>query len=149
MKEPVAANASVPAGEKSPFSLRDNRRRTVLRGVIAAVAAVALILGLRYFLYARSHESTDDAYLEGHVISVSPRVSGHVLRVYVDDNREVRKGDLLVELDPRDYEVRLEQARASLKVAIAKRKAAGENTGLTHIVSMAGVEEASAVRSGS
>ncbi|HYK19759.1 MAG TPA: biotin/lipoyl-binding protein, partial [Pyrinomonadaceae bacterium] len=78
------------------------------------VLLIAVIVGIRYWLYARSHESTDDAFIDAHVTPVSPKVSGYAVKVYVKSNQQVKKGDLLVEIDPRDYEARLEQAKAAL-----------------------------------
>src|SRR5271170_1877553 len=64
-------------------------------------------------------ESTDDAYVNGHVTFVAPRVPGQVVRVLVDDNNRVRKGDLLVQLDKEPYQVKVEIAQAALSVAQA------------------------------
>ncbi len=89
--------------------------------VLLGVAAVA---GWRYYTYFIAHEWTDDAFIEGHIIQISPKVAGHVLQVYVTDNQEVQQGDLLVEIDARDYTARLMQARAVLQAAMAKQQAA-------------------------
>ena len=62
--------------------------------------------------HSTTHESSDDAFTEGHVLAVSPRITGEVTAVHVRDNQEVKKGDPLFEIDPRDYEIRLERARA-------------------------------------
>jgi membrane fusion protein (multidrug efflux system) len=78
------------------------------------------------------------------VIPVSPRLAGHIRAVRIQDNQEVAKGDLLVELDPADVAVRLEQARASLRVALARRKAADFGTDLVRVTAQAGVDEAAA-----
>lgn len=74
---------------------------------------IGAIFGLRYYLHAREVESTDDAFIEAHVVQISPKVAGHVIDVEVNDNQEVKQGDLLVAVDPRDFEVRLVQARAA------------------------------------
>jgi membrane fusion protein (multidrug efflux system) len=71
------------------------------------------IAGLIYWLNARQFESTDDAFIDGHVIAVSPKVSGIVRKVYIDDNDRVKSGELLVELDPRDFEAALVQAQGN------------------------------------
>src|SRR5208337_3755458 len=63
------------------------------------------------------YESTDDAFIEGHVTIISPRVSGPVIRLLVQDNQKVKEGDLLLEIDPRDYETKLAQTRADLAAA--------------------------------
>lgn len=76
-----------------------------------------LFWGLGYMVEAFTHESTDDAFLDAHVVSVAPKVSGRVSRVPVGDNQAVRAGDLLVELEPEDLQVQLDQKRAALKAA--------------------------------
>src|SRR5919205_4312607 len=82
-------------------------RRPVFLIVAAFILLAAALLGLRYWLYARSHESTDDAFIDGRIVQLSPKVSGYVAKVYVTDNQQVKEGDLIAELDARDYEVRL------------------------------------------
>jgi membrane fusion protein, multidrug efflux system len=72
-----------------------------------------------YFLNA-GYETTDDATIEAHVIEVSPKVSAHVKAVHFDDNYQVKRGQLLIELDPRDFEVNLASAQASLASAQSK-----------------------------
>ncbi len=86
----------------------------------AVTLVVAAIAGASYYSYATSYESTDDAFIEGHVIGISPKVASYVARVHVDDNQPVKAGDLLVELDPRDFEAQLAQARANLAAAEAE-----------------------------
>ena len=81
--------------------------------VILVVLTLLVIGGLALWHYEKTHVSTDDAYTTGHTHMVSPRVSGLVLERWVDDNQVVRKGALLVKIDPRDYEVALERAEAN------------------------------------
>ena len=69
-----------------------------------------------------SRESTDDAFITGHIISVSASVSGYVDKVLVSDNQSVQQGDVLVELDPRDFQVNLDMASANLSTAQAAEK---------------------------
>lgn len=93
------------------------RRHVLLRAGLAT-----LILGvgvLLYWLHARHYESTDDAFIDGHVAQISPQIPAAVLALHVDDNQLVRAGDLLVELDPINYRVALEQAQAQLGTAQA------------------------------
>jgi len=119
------------------------KRRSVL--IIAAVVLLlAAIFGVRYWLYARSHESTDDAFIDGHIIQVSPKVSGYVAKIYVKDNQQVKEGDLIAELDARDYEVRLQQAQAALDAGLAKENEAKSNVSLTRATSSATVQQARA-----
>jgi membrane fusion protein (multidrug efflux system) len=97
------------------------------RGIALTVAFCAAAAGGWYCNYCRGHESTDDAVIEGHVLPVSPKVSGQIAGVLVDDNQEVKRGELLAEIDPRDYQVKLDQARAELTAAQADaRRAAAD-----------------------
>jgi len=133
--EPEQADAEVAR----PFYKR--------RGVIIAAAVVLLlgaIFGVRYWLYSRSHESTDDAFIDGHIIQVSPKASGYVAKIYVTDNQQVKAGDLIVELDARDYEVRLQQAKAALDAGLAKENEAKTNVTLTRATTSASVQQARA-----
>jgi membrane fusion protein (multidrug efflux system) len=104
-------------GLKTRLSLRGNRRATMLFGVVGC--ALMLAVGYPLYLHAVSHESTDDAFVEAHVVSMSPRVAGHVARVLVEDNQAVKAGQVLAELDSRDFEVALQIAQARLQSAQA------------------------------
>jgi membrane fusion protein, multidrug efflux system len=86
-------------------------RRGLLAIVILALIA-ATVPGYHYYQFVESHVTTDDAYVDGTVALVSSRVAGTVSKVYVEDNWTVKQGELLLELDPRDLEVRVQQARA-------------------------------------
>jgi len=68
--------------------------------------------------YLQSYESTDDAQIDGHIDPLSSRINGTVIRVNAEDNDRVRAGELLVEIDPGDYEVIVAQAKARLELAI-------------------------------
>ncbi|MDE2141294.1 MAG: HlyD family secretion protein [Elusimicrobia bacterium] len=88
------------------------------KAVIGGVALAAIATG-GFLLANRGWESTDDAFIEGHVVTISPRVAGHVVRVLIDDNQMVKKGDILAEIDPRDYATKADQARADVEGAQA------------------------------
>src|SRR4030095_14110874 len=114
--------------------------------VIAAasfVLVVCIFFGGRYYLHGISHESTDDAFIDGHIIQISPKVSGHVIKLHITDNQQVNEGDLLVEIDPRDFEARLAQARASLLAAQARHDSSRINVKLTSATSSAAVVQRS------
>ncbi len=91
--------------------------RRVLFVVAIIVAAAAAIPGYRYYRYIESHVTTDDAYVDGTVALVSSRVAGTVSNVYVEDNWTVKEGQLLLTLDPRDFNVKVDQAQAQLERA--------------------------------
>jgi membrane fusion protein (multidrug efflux system) len=121
---------------------RKGPRRRILALAAAGLALVGLAVGIPYYLHAISHESTDDAFIDGHIIAISPRVSGHVAKVHVTDNQQVKAGDLMVELDPRDFQARLDAARAALDAAEAARRSRDIDVNLTSITSAAGLDEA-------
>ena len=99
--------------------------------IAGAVLLVAAIGGIAYWLYSRQFETTDDAFIDADIVQVSPKVSAYVSKVYVKSNQYVHKGDLLLELDPRDCEARLKQAEAQLHIAQAQREQAAANANLT------------------
>lgn len=90
--------------------------------VPAATALIILVLGTIVSINSIFYKSTDDAFVEGHIITVAPRVSGPVTKLNIDDNQTVKKGDLLLEIDPKDYEVKLKQTEAKLEEARAALK---------------------------
>jgi len=120
-------HAPLPASEKDlrwrQFQERNPRFRLalILGGIVLLVAVVFL---WRYFA---SYESTDDAQVDGHLNPISARVSGHVVKLLINDNQFVEAGTPLVQIDPRDYEVALEQARADYADAAATAEAAQVN----------------------
>jgi membrane fusion protein (multidrug efflux system) len=79
----------------------------------AIVLALLLFAGLDYFFGALTHESTDDAFIAGHIVSIAPRIDGQVAAVHVLDNQMVRSNDLLIEIDPSDYNISLAQKEAA------------------------------------
>jgi len=91
-------------------------RQRITAGIVI-LSALLLVFGTIYLFDVMSHESTDDAFIQGHIISVSSRVNGHVIAVDINDNQFVQAGDLLVTLDPRDFQVGLDLARATLASA--------------------------------
>lgn len=94
---------------------KTNRQRHWIVGV--AVLAVAAAVGTYYWKFVAPYESTDDAFIEAHVAPIAPQVAGRVTRVLVKDNEDVKQGDVLVEIDASDYQVKLDQARANLAAA--------------------------------
>lgn len=131
---------------ETPATLRKRPlyKRPAFLIVAGVVLIVGLIMGLRYWAYARSHESTDDAFIDGTIVQVSPKVSGYVAKVYVKDNQEVKEGDLIAEIDARDYETRLEQAQAALAAGQARLREARTGVDLTRASARANVQQASA-----
>lgn len=109
------------AGNESPMkpppASRNSKRRRNM--VILTAVVVVLVAGVFLWRYLSSYESTDDAQADVHLYPVSARISGYVVKVNVDDNQWVQKGTVLVEIDPKDYEVAVAQAQANLTNAEA------------------------------
>lgn len=127
------------------------RRRPQAKWFLLGGALAALIAGAAVWHYFAIRETTDDAQIDGHINPTSARVGGTVTQVLVDDNQSVQAGDVLVELDPRDYQVALERAQADLANAQAAAAAARtgvpittRTTGSNVSTSQAKVEEARA-----
>jgi membrane fusion protein, multidrug efflux system len=92
-------------------------KRIIAPFLAALLAGAGAYAGLRAFAYTMSHESTDDAFIEGNVVIVAPKVAGQVRSVHVKDNQTVKAGDLLVEIDPADFQVRVKQKSAAEEAA--------------------------------
>ncbi|MGE0823451.1 MAG: biotin/lipoyl-binding protein [Candidatus Binatia bacterium] len=99
-------------------------RRLLKLALIALAILIVAAVGIHSYLYALSHESTDDAFIAGHITAIAPKVASYVDRVYIDDNWHVKQGDLLVELDARDFEAQLARAQANLAAAVARHRSA-------------------------
>jgi membrane fusion protein, multidrug efflux system len=116
------------------------------RRLVPVVLALCVLAAAGYggwlYLYSRRHVWTEDAYVEGAVAVISARVPGPVARVLVRDNEEVREGQVLVEIDPRDYEIRVDQARAAVAMAEASERGARTEVPLTRDTAESRVEQA-------
>ena len=115
-----------------------------LIGLGAVVLLVALVYGGYVWWQSLRRVTTDDAYVEGSVVVISAKVAGHVAELLTDDNRAVKAGDLLLRIDPRDYEAKRDQAKAAVAVAQATHQATRSETQLTRETTAAQVEEARA-----
>ncbi|WGY69801.1 efflux RND transporter periplasmic adaptor subunit [Burkholderia cepacia] len=92
----------------------NGKRKRMMTLLVAVIVIAAIAYGLYYFLVARFHEGTDDAYVNGNVVQITPQVTGTVIAVKADDTQTVKSGDPLVVLDPADSQVALQQAEANL-----------------------------------
>ena len=92
-----------------------------------------LLVAFFVYRYVSSYESTDDAQVDGHINSVSARITGHVVKLNVNDNQYVQAGTVLVEIDPTDYQVAYERAKADFEDAQAAAAAAGVNVPITSV----------------
>jgi membrane fusion protein (multidrug efflux system) len=121
-----------------------SRQRLFVLIAVAVLFLGALGYGAYLLHYWRAHVSTDDAYVTAHLAPVSARIPGTVLEVRVNDNQDVRAGDILIRLDPKDYEVALEQARAAADSAKADLENALVNVPLTDETTRSLVQQAEA-----
>ena len=123
---------SVGSGERTSLSqLRSSKTR--MRMLIALVALVVAASSVMLYRYLVAWESTDDAQIDGYIYPVSSRVSGYVTRVLVDDNQYVEAGTVLVQLDPKDYEVAVANAKATLANDQASAAALRTNVPITSV----------------
>jgi membrane fusion protein (multidrug efflux system) len=121
-----AANVKVPHGETQKLDLGPDslvssklRQRLILGGVIL----LAALLGL--YLYFHNRESTDDGQVDSHITPIAAKIYGRVGKVQVKDNQPVKVGQVLVQLDPADYQAALDQAKAALALAEGEARSAG------------------------
>jgi membrane fusion protein (multidrug efflux system) len=100
------------------------RRSPLLWIILLVVLVVGAIAGTLWWLSTRNLEDTDDAYTDGRQVAISPKVSGYVVNLAVNDNQRLRAGDLIAQIDPRDYVTARDQARANLDIARAQELSA-------------------------
>lgn len=122
-------DTSTPETPKAP----KNRKglKMALTGLGVGGAIVAGTFGYHYWQFASTHQSTDNATVTGNIHPVGARISGTVDRVFVDDNQEVKTGQPLIQLDQRDYQIKLSQAQADLEAARRKANSAQVNIALS------------------
>ena len=120
-KELRAAEPAPPRALPPPKS---SSRKLVIFGALIVLAAIGAYL----WTHSLNRVSTDDAQVDGHIIPISPKIYGKVLEVLVDDNQQVKQGQVLVRIDPRDYQAKVDQAQAA--VAVAESQARGADAGV-------------------
>jgi membrane fusion protein, multidrug efflux system len=126
--ESVKRAAPVEAPEKLPSMTPDRQGASLKRWHMFArlgiIFFLLLIAGAIWWLWASGREETDDAYIDGHISNISSRVAGTISQVLVSDNQIVKSGQVLLELDPNDYQVQVDQSKAALEEARHKAAAA-------------------------
>jgi membrane fusion protein (multidrug efflux system) len=141
-----AQNQTAGRQEPEPTDPRaKSRRRFIIIGVIAILVVGALL----FWWHSTYYEDTDDAQVDGHLIQISSRIAGNVVKVNVNENEVVEKGRVIAELDPKDFETAVQQDQANLASAEAAYEAARVNVPVTHIstgstLSSAGADVSSA-----
>jgi membrane fusion protein, multidrug efflux system len=102
----------LPATERDFHTRPSRTQSSTFRIGLAIAVVVLLIAGIFVYRYVTSYESTDDAQVDGHVNTISARITGHVIKLNVDDNQYVQAGTVLLEIDPADYQVAYDSAKA-------------------------------------
>ncbi len=118
-------------------------KRKLLPMVLLGLAVLILAGGGYWFLH-RNQVSTDDAQVDGHIAPIAAKISGNVTEVLVDNNMQVKAGQLLVKIDPRDYQVRVDQAKAAVLLAQKQAHAAQAGVPLATETTTSGTSEAAA-----
>ena len=145
----------IPLKEEQPISLPSNRLRNLFRRpsrisgrALLALAAVAVVAGLGWWIYAQQFEATDDAQIDGHLDAISARISGTVIYINpkVENNQSVEAGTLLLELDPNDYQAELDHAKGELATREGEAHSAGVNVPITQTSAFSHLRVAEAAR---
>ncbi len=142
---PSAPYAAPPAPEITPEPVPKAglfQRKPWLRMALRILLVVGLIGAALYWWHGRKFEETDDAQVDGHIDSVSARISGQVVKVNVENGQFVKAGTLLVEIDPRDYQVAVEHARADYLDAVASAQATQFNVPIMRVGSSSQIQSA-------
>lgn len=102
--------------------IKNEEQQPKKRKIIIPIAIIAAILAGGYFINESKYQSTDDAYVEADIIQITPKVSGHIVESYIEDNKEVKAGDIVAKIDDEMYKVRYEQAKANYQKALLNQK---------------------------
>jgi membrane fusion protein, multidrug efflux system len=122
-----AAAAPVAPPQSEPWLERIKNLDPVVK---VAIVAVLVLLGVALYVYS-GQVTTDDAQVDCHITAMAPQVPGYVVQLFIDDNTEVKEGDVLMQIDPRPYEAEVDQAKANLDVAEAQANSAKMQISLT------------------
>jgi membrane fusion protein (multidrug efflux system) len=139
----MPSSAATPA---SPDASTPARRRRSPRVFLAGAVLAAILAGGAYTLATAHQESTDDAFTDGRATAISPKVSGYIHDLAIDDNQFVKAGQLLAEIDPKDYQIARDKARASVGLARAQLDSARLNARIVRTTSPADLASAEAQR---
>lgn len=132
-EHPDTTRKPLPATEEDYRSRPSRTQSSGFRIALIIGIIVLLVVGFFAYRYFTSYESTDDAQIDGHINSISARISGHVIKLNIEDNQYVQAGTVLVEIDPNDYQVAYERAKADFADAQAAALAAGVNVPITSV----------------
>jgi membrane fusion protein (multidrug efflux system) len=139
---PSSVASQSPPLTEAPVKSPTRRRWPLVAGLVVLVAAAGLF-GY-WYIWGLTHESTDDAQVEGHIHQIASQVAGYVREVRVEDNELVEKGQVLVQIRPEDYQAQVDLAQARLAEAQAQQSVAERNLGVLKQTTQAGIEQARA-----
>jgi membrane fusion protein (multidrug efflux system) len=129
ISRPAEPRVEKPNDQGTPDDNGQGRRKTLL---FASILGIVVLVGvIAFWLYSRTYESTDDAQVDGHLNGITARIDGVIKAVHVEENQSIQAGQLVAEMDSRDYEVALEQAQAQLLKAQADLRAENPNIPIT------------------
>ncbi|HLH34231.1 MAG TPA: HlyD family secretion protein [Alloacidobacterium sp.] len=142
----MAEQVAEPIAEKNRIDRPEDEtpQKSSKRFIIIGVVAVLVIVGLLWWWHSTYYEDTDDAQVNGHLIQISSRIAGHVIKVNVDENQYVEAGTVIAELDPKDFQTAVQQDEANLESAEASYEAAKVNVPVTHVSTGSQVSSAQA-----
>jgi membrane fusion protein (multidrug efflux system) len=130
--------------DKQEQKPEDKGKRTRALIIFGVVLVIGIIAGVFYWLHARNYEDTDDAQVDGNLSPIGTRIDGTVIKVYVENNQFVHKGDPLVDLDPEDSRVSLDEAQAGLAQAHSQLNAQSPNVPITEVQNNSSITSAQA-----
>ena len=125
-------------------AVAEPEKKSPVRIVLVILLVVAIAAGVWVYFHYRNRVSTDDAEVDGHISAIAPKISGNVIDVLVNDNQPVKAGDVLVRIDPRDYQARVDQAKAALAEAESRLTAAQVGVPMTDLTTESGATAAAA-----
>src|SRR5437660_4305345 len=132
-ENPESKSRPLPSSERDYHARPSRTQSSGFRIAIVIGIVVLVVVGFFAYRYFTSYESTDDAQIDGHINSVSARISGHVIKLNVQDNQYVPAGTVVVEIDPTDYQLAYDKAKADYADARAAALAAGVNVPIASI----------------
>lgn len=141
-RENGAARTAPADGAQAAAKEPSGMAKPLIALIVLAALGIAVVYGVRYWRFASTHASTDDAQITSDIVSIAPQVSGTVTRVLVSENQPVHKGDLLLTLDDSAYRAKVSEAQANLDMAIAQARGAQVGVAITSQSGSAQVQQA-------